>query len=76
MGALVAVLADLLDPNQGPKQTGDFKVSPHFFVWLIALGFLIGVIGHITKARTLVAIGVTLIFLATLFIPIALNVTH
>ena len=76
MGALVPVLADFLNPNSGPQQTGDFRVSPGFFVALIGLGFLIGVIGHVIKVRTLVAIGVTLIFLATVFIPIALNATR
>ena len=76
MGALVPVLADFLNPNSGPQQTGDFRVSPGFFVALIGLGFLIGVIGHVIKVRTLVAIGVTLIFLATVFIQIALNATR
>ena len=76
MGALVPVLADFLNPNSGPQQTGDFRVSPGFFVALIGLGFLIGVIGHVIKVRTLVAIGITLIFLATVFIPIALTATR
>ena len=76
MGALVPVLADFLNPNSGPQQTGDFRVSPGFFVALIGLGFLIGVIGHVIKVRTLVAIGITLIFLATVFIQIALTATR
>ena len=76
MGYPLLVLADFLNPNSGPQQTGDFRVSPGFFVALIGLGFLIGVIGHVIKARTLVAIGVTLIFLATVFIPIAVTATR
>jgi hypothetical protein len=70
------LLADFLDPNQGPEQTGDFKVSPGFFIVLLGVGFLLGAIGHLYRSRTLVAIGVTLIFLATVLIPIALNATH
>jgi len=70
------VIADFLNPNEGPKQTGDFQVDPAFFFVLFGMGFLIGVVGHIVKSRTLVAIGVTLIFAATVFIPIALNATH
>jgi hypothetical protein len=76
LSPLLLVLADFLDPNQGPQQTGDFRVSPGFLVGLLGIGFLIGVVGHIVKSRTVVAIGVTMIFLATLFIPIALNATR
>ena len=74
--AVWLVIADFLNPDQGPSQTGDFKVNPGFFFALLGAGFLIGVFGHIIKSRTLVAAGVLLIFLATVFIPIALNATH
>jgi hypothetical protein len=74
--ALWPLIADFLNPNQGPEQTGDFRVDPAFFFILLGAGFLIGVFGHIIKSRTLVAIGVILIFLATVFIPLALNATH
>jgi hypothetical protein len=73
---LLLVLADFLNPDQGPQQTGDFRVSPGFFVALLGVGFLVGVIGHIVRSKTLVAVGVTLIFLATVLIPIALNATR
>jgi hypothetical protein len=70
------LIADFLDPSQGPKQTGDFEVNPNFFFVLLGLGFVIGTFGHIVRSRTVVAIGVTLILLATVFIPIALTATH
>jgi hypothetical protein len=73
---LLLVLADFLSPNQGPEQTGDFKVSPGFFVAMLGIGFLVGAIGHLVRSRTLVAVGITLIFLATVLIPIALNATR
>ena len=70
------VLADFLSPNQGPEQTGDFRVSPGFFVAMLGVGFLVGAVGHLYRSRTLVTIGVTLIFLATVLIPIALSATR
>jgi hypothetical protein len=73
-GSLLFAMSDFLDPGAGPDQRGDFEVSPSFFIVLLALGFVIGTIGHILKSRTLVAAGVILIFGATLFIPIALTV--
>ena len=76
MPDLWPVLAQFLNPDQGPKQTGDFEVDPSFFFVLLGLGFLVGVAGHIFRSRTLVAIGVIMIFAATVFIPFALNATH
>jgi hypothetical protein len=73
-GSLLLAMSDFLDPGSGPDQRGDFEVSPSFFIVLLALGFLIGIIGHIIKSRTLVAAGVILVFAATVFIPIALSV--
>jgi hypothetical protein len=74
--ALWPVIAQFLNPDQGPKQTGDFEVDPAFFFVVFGVGFLIGVLGHIFRSRTLVAIGVILILAATVFIPIALKATH
>jgi len=58
-------------PDDGPGQSGDFRVSPTFFVALLGLGFLIGTLGHIVKSRTLVTAGILLIFAATIFLPLA-----
>jgi hypothetical protein len=76
LAALVLVMADFLSPNDGPGQSGDFQVSPRFFLVLLGLGFLIGTVGHIIKSRTLVAAGVLLIFAATIFLPIAYTVSR
>jgi hypothetical protein len=75
-GSLLVAMSDFLDPGSGPDQSGDFEVSPSFFIVLLALGFLIGIVGHIVKSRTLVAAGVILVFAATVFIPIALSVSN
>ena len=75
-GLLLLAMSDFLDPGAGPDQRGDFEVSPSFFIVLLALGFVIGTIGHIVKSRILVAAGVLLVFGATVFIPIALSVSN
>lgn len=76
LAALVLAMSDFLDPGDGPDPGGEFRVSPSFFLVLLGLGFLIGTIGHIVKSRTLVAIGVILIFGATLVLPIAYTVSR
>jgi hypothetical protein len=53
-------------------------ILPHTigpYVSLMIAGFVIGILGHLFRARWLVAIGITLIFLAALALPLALNVT-
>jgi hypothetical protein len=76
LAAVVPVIADFLSPGGGPDQSGDFQVSPRFFLVLLGLGFLIGTLGHIVKSRTLVAAGILLIFAATIFLPIAYTVSQ
>ena len=76
LAALVPLMADFLTPDDGPGQSGDFQVSPRFFLVLLGLGFLIGTVGHIVKSRTLVAAGILLIFAATIFLPIAYTVSR
>jgi hypothetical protein len=76
LAALVLVMADFLNPDEGPGQSGDFRVSPRSFLILLGLGFLIGTIGHIVRSRTLQAAGILLIFAATIFLPIAYTVSR
>ncbi len=63
-------MSDFLDPGSGPDQSGDFRVSPSFFVLLLGAGFVVGVFGHIVKSKTLVAVGIGLVFAATVALPI------
>ena len=76
MALLLAAIADFLDPTQGPDQSGRFQTSPSFFVVLFGIGAVIAVVGHLTRARPLIAAGIILIFLATFLIPIYLHATH
>ena len=56
------------DPNP------TFGASPTPFIVLMVAGFVIGVIGHITRTKGLVALGIGMIFLATFLLPLITNV--
>jgi len=49
--------------------------SPTPYIALMLAGFAIGILGHLTRARWLVAAGVLLIFLGALLFPLLANVT-
>jgi hypothetical protein len=73
---LPAVLAQFLDPDRGPEPSGDFRVEPEAFVALLLAGFAIGILGHIVKVKTMVATGILMIFLATVGLPVWLQLTR
>lgn len=62
----------------------DFALSlatllPHSaapYIALVAIGFVVGILGHLSASRWLVAIGVILIFLGAFLFPLALNLTE
>lgn len=60
---LLPPLAALLPQTAGP------------YIALMLIGFVIGILGHLTRARWLVAAGIILIFLGTLLFPLAVNLT-
>ena len=45
------------------------------FIVLMALGFVVGVAGHLYRSRPVVATGIGMIFVATLLLPLALYAT-
>jgi hypothetical protein len=51
-----------------------FQTSPDPFIALLIAGFAVGVFGYLAGSRFFVAIGVALVFLATLIIPLVLSV--
>ena len=73
---LAALLAQFLDPDRGPEPSGDFRVEPEAFIALLLAGFAIGILGHIYKAKTMVATGILMIFLATVGLPVYLQLTR
>jgi hypothetical protein len=52
----------------------DFGTDPRPYVAMMLIGFVIGVVGHVTRTRALVVLGIGLIFLATFLLPLAANV--
>jgi hypothetical protein len=60
----LAPLADILPHSIGP------------YLSLMVAGFLVGIFGHLSRSRWLVAIGVFMIFLATVIFPLALIATE
>jgi hypothetical protein len=70
------VLAQFLDPNQGPEPTGDWSEEPEKFMALVLLGFVVGILGHLFKVKTMVATGILMIFLATVGLPVYLQLTR
>jgi hypothetical protein len=53
-----------------------FSPSPVPFVVLMALGFAVGVAGHLYGSRPAVATGIGMIFIATLLLPLVLYATE
>lgn len=49
-----------------------FTPSPYPFIALMALGFLVGTIGHVYRSKALIATGIGMIFLSTLLLPLGL----
>ena len=49
-----------------------FDASPTPFVVLMAVGFVVGAVGHVYKSNTLIATGIGLIFMATLALPLGI----
>ena len=61
---LALPLADLLPHSANP------------YIALMLIGFGIGILGHLSAARWLVAAGIILIFLGAFLFPVAVNLTQ
>jgi hypothetical protein len=61
---LVLPLASLLPHSATP------------YIALMLIGFAIGILGHLSSARWLVAAGIILIFLGAFLFPVAVNFTQ
>ncbi len=58
-----------------PPLAALFPHSPGPYIALMLAGFAIGILGHLTRAKWLIASGVILIFLGALLFPLAANLT-
>lgn len=56
-------LAELLSRSPGP------------YIALMMIGFAVAIVGHLSRARLLVAVGVALIALGTFLFPLVINLT-
>ena len=66
----------LLPPGFFYDPSPDFGTDPRPFVALMLVGFIVGIAGHLTRTKALVALGIGLIFLGTFLLPLAANVIH
>ena len=46
------------------------------YIALVLIGFAVGILGHLSSSRWLVAAGIVLIFLGAFLFPLALNLTE
>ena len=69
MDALAVVTAAL---DIGPFH----DVSPKGYIVLMGLGFIVGTAGHVVRSKTMVAAGITMIFLATILLPLSYELSH
>jgi hypothetical protein len=54
----------------------EFRTSPTPFIALMGAGFAVGIFGYLYGSRFVTAIGIAMIFLATLLIPLLLNISN
>ena len=70
---LAALLAQVDLPGLGRKGPDDLRSLLFTSFALLAIGFVIGIVGHVTQIRSLIATGILLIFVATAFFIIAVG---
>jgi hypothetical protein len=54
----------------------EFGANPTPFVLMMAAGFVVALAGHVVRAKSLVALGIGLIFLATFVLPLLVNIAR
>jgi len=52
-----------------------FDPSPAPFILLMALGFLVGTLGHVYRSRFAIVSGIVLIFVATIALPLGVYIS-
>ena len=62
LASMLAQFPALPDPGEGSE---GFQRMMSIFGTLMLIGFVLGIAGHITKIKTLVLVGVVLVFAAT-----------
>jgi len=62
---MLALLAQVSLPSLGQEGPDDLRRLLSMFLVLMGVGFLVAIVGHLVRSRTLVAIGLALVFLGT-----------
>ena len=62
------------DDNDAMLLAGILPQSVGPYVSLMMAGFLIAVVGHLSRSRWLIGLGIIIVFLAAAALPLALNV--
>jgi hypothetical protein len=62
---VLALLAQVDLPSLGGEGSGGVERLLAVFFVLMGVGFLLGILGHVIKSRTLVGIGIALIMVST-----------
>jgi hypothetical protein len=68
------VLQAPADDNEAMLLAGILPQSVGPYVSLMMAGFLVAILGHLSRSRWLIAVGIILVFLAAAALPLALNV--
>jgi hypothetical protein len=71
LAALIAQIPDL--PGLGDKGPNSLEALLDWCFVLLALGFAIGVLGHMTRSRALVAIGISVVMVGSAVFVLAIG---
>jgi hypothetical protein len=71
LAALVAKIPDL--PGLGDEGPNDLESLLTWCFILLVAGFAIGVLGHMTRSRTLVAVGVSVVMIGSVVFVLAIG---
>jgi hypothetical protein len=61
--------------NWIPDPTPEFGTDPKPYVTLMLAGLAVGILGHLFRSKTMVALGVGAVFLGTFLLPLAVYVS-
>ena len=71
--AVAALLAQVDLPGLGQEGPGELRTLLTTAFVLLCVGFFVALLGHITQIRTLVAAGIALAFVGTIFFLLAVG---
>ncbi len=56
--------------NWVPDPTPEFGADPKPYVTLMLVGLAVGIVGHVVRSRTMVVVGIGLVFMGTFLLPL------